>query len=170
MKKIVAIIFLFMGLLSSVSAQTVTKNNFPKDMGKVHMSLKMDFSQAVICGMNEEEFSKYEKDWERDKPTIVRSFRSGANLSLGKTCGIGDYKDVSYTILVTVNTITEEGYIVCDASISDLEGNVLFTVEEVTGGKEPAIGIGTKLSRMKVWATLTGKRFGNILKSELTNN
>ena len=157
------------GLLTGVSAQTVTKNELPKNLNKVYMNLTMDFSKAMICGMSEEEFSKYEKDWERDKPTIVRNFKAGANLILGSTCGIGEYKNASYNMRVTVNTITEEGYMICDASIADLEGNELFTIEEVTGGKEPSVGIGTKLARMKLWATLTGKRLGTILKSELTN-
>ena len=68
-----------------------------------------------------------------------------------------------------VNTITDDGYIICDADIIDDGGNVYFTVKEVTGGKEPPFMIGTKLARMKIWATVTGKKLGSILKSELPN-
>lgn len=169
MKKILFIILLIGGFLSCVSAQTMNKNELPKQMKGARLNIKMDFSHALICGMSEEDFSNYEKDWERDKPTIIRNFKAGANLILGSTCDIGEYKNAPYLITITVNTITEEGYMICDANISDVEGNVLFIVEELTGGKEPPIGIGTKLARMKVWATFTGKTLGNILKSELSN-
>jgi hypothetical protein len=119
--------------------------------------------------MSEDEFSRYEKDWEEDKPTIVRNFRSGVNVGIGKSYKVGDYKDSKYTIRVKVNTITDDGYIICDADIIDDGGNVYFTVKEVTGGKEPPFMIGTKLARMKIWATVTGKKLGSILKSELPN-
>ncbi len=58
---------------------------------------------------------------------------------------------------------------ICGSSIIDKDGNVLFTLEKLTGGKEPAFMIGTKLARMKIWATLTGKALGDILKIELSN-
>lgn len=166
MKFLVSILFSLV-FAFNCHAQTVTKNVFPKDIKGARLNFKVDFSEALICGMNEKEFSEYEKDWEEDKPTIVKNFRSGANLSIGKTYAVGDYQDASYTIMVKVNTITDEGYIVCDANIIDKDGNVLFTLEKLTGGKEPAFMIGTKLARMKIWATLTGKALGDILKKEL---
>ena len=89
--------------------------------------------------------------------------------SMNKFETLGDYKDSKYTIRVKVNTITDDGYIICDADIIDDGGNVYFTVKEVTGGKEPPFMIGTKLARMKIWATVTGKKLGSILKSELPN-
>ena len=53
--------------------------------------------------------------------------------------------------------------------ILDNEGNAQFIVESLTGGKEPPFMIGTKLARMKVWAALTGKTLGGILKRELSS-
>ena len=168
MKKNV-LIMLFMFIATISYAQTVTKNNLPKNLKGAQMNLKVDFSDALICGMSEGEFSRYEKDWEEDKPTIVRNFRSGVNVGIGKSYKVGDYKVAKYTIIVKVNTITDDGYIICDADVVDNSGNVCFTVEEVTGGKEPPFMIGTKLSRMKIWATVTGKKLGSILKSELSD-
>ena len=168
MKKKV-LIMLFMVIAASSYAQNVTKNNLPKNIKGARMNLRMDFSDALICGMSEDEFSRYEKDWEEDKPTIVRNFRSGVNVGIGKSYKVGDYKDSKYTIRVKVNTITDDGYIICDADIIDDGGNVYFTVKEVTGGKEPPFMIGTKLARMKIWATVTGNKLGSILKSELPN-
>lgn len=152
-----------------VNAQTVTKNTLPENLKGVRMNMVVDFSKALIYGMSEEEFSKYEKDWVEDKPTIVQNFRTGANYGIGRSYGIGEYKNTSYTIVVTVNTVTDEGFFICDATIVDKDSNCRFKVEKLSGGKEPTFTPGTKLARMKFWATLTGKKLGNILKSEFTN-
>lgn len=162
-------LFVFSCFVISVAvAQTITINNFPKDLEGIHMNLKMDFSQALICGMSEKEFSEFEKDWKKDKSTIIRNFKSGANFTLGNSYGVGDYKDARYTVKIIVNTITEEGYFICDVDILDENKKVVFHLDYLTGGKEPSFSIGTKLARMKVWATLTGKSLGSILKSELS--
>lgn len=113
MKKIIFLI-LSCAFVASMSAQTVTKNDMPKNMQGMRMNVQMDFSNAIILGMSETEFAKYEKDWNEDKPAIVRDFRNGANMAIGKS-----------------------------------------------------MGIGTKLSRIKMWATLTGWKLGSILKAEL---
>jgi hypothetical protein len=107
MKKII-FLMLSCAFVASMSAQTVTKNDMPKNMQGMRMNVQMDFSNAMILGMSETEFAKYEKDWNEDKPAIVRDFRNGANMA-----------------------------------------------------------IGTKLSRIKMWATLTGRKLGSILKAEL---
>lgn len=163
------IIFLILScaFVASMSAQTVTKNDMPKNMQGMRMNVQMDFSNAMILGMSETEFAKYEKDWNEDKPAIVRDFRNGANMAIGKSMGIGEYSDASYTIMVKVNTITDKGYIMCDVDIVDTKGNVLLHIDRLTGGSEPTMGIGTKLSRIKMWATLTGRKLGSILKAEL---
>ena len=41
-----------------------------------------------------------------------------------------------------------------------------FSVKQVNGGKEPPFSPGTKLAKMKVWASLTGKSLGSIIRSE----
>ena len=131
------------------------------------MNFQMDFSQAVIFGLSEKDFAEYEKDWYNDKQSIVSKFRTGANISLGKSYGIGNYKDALYTVKVIVNTITDEGFIICDVDIVDKHNQVLFHIDHLTGGKEPSFSVGTKLARIKIWATLTGKKLGSILKKEL---
>lgn len=169
MKKIFILLLFTFFVITTVSSQTITKNNLPKNLQGVRMNFKIDFSEAIICGLNEEDFSKLEKDWEEDKPTIVRNFKKAANLSIGKSYGIGDYSDAPYTIIVKVNTITDEGYFICNARVVDGENNTLLEIEKLTGGKEPPFMIGTKLARMKIWATLTGKTLGSILREELSN-
>ena len=154
---------------ANISAQTVTKNSLPKNLKGVRMNFQMDFSHAVIYGMSEEDFAAYEKDWYEDKPTIISNFRKAANLALGKSYGIGNYKEAPYTVKVVVNTITDEGYIICDVDIVNKDNEILFHIDNLTGGKEPPLFIGTKLTRVKVWSTLSGKKLGTILKKEISS-
>ena len=168
MKKFIIVQLLLACFVVCMTAQTVTKNELPKGLQNVRMSFEVDFSQALILGMSESDFGKYEQDWYEDKPAIVRNFKAGTNVALGKSYGVGDYKDAKYVVKVIVNTITDTGFMICDVDILDEGENVLFHLDHLTGGKEPSFGIGTKLARMKVWATLTGKNLGKILKKELS--
>lgn len=163
------IAFLLICLFQCVTAQTVTLNSLPKNLKGIRMNFKVDFSNALILGMSEEQYAEYEKDWQEDKPTIVNNFRTATNLALGKLYGVGDYANTPYTVNVIVNTITDKGFFICDVDIIDENDKVVFHLDYLTGGKEPAIGIGTKLARMKFWATLTGKALGGILKKEFAN-
>ena len=81
------------------------------------------------------------------------------------SCGI--YSFTGTSIQADVNTITDKGYIICDVDIIDTNGKVLLHIDDLNGGNEPTMGIGTKLSRIKMWATLMGKKLGKILKAEL---
>ena len=137
MKKIMVFCLLLVCSMANLSAQTVTKNTLPKNLQGVHMNFEVDFSQAMILGKTETEYAEYEKDWNKDKGTIIRNFRVATNLAIGKSYKVGEYKDATYVIKVKVNTITDS--------------------------------IGTKLSRMKIWATLTGKKLGSILKTEMSD-
>ena len=169
MKRRLFVFYFLLCLMEGTYSQTVTVNNLPSDLKGVRMNFQMDFSNAIIFGLKEKEFAEYEKDWYDDKSTVIRNFKSGANLAIGKSYGIGDYKNAQLTIRVNVETITNEGFIICNTDIVNSENEVLFHIDHLTAGKEPAISLGTKLARVKVWATLTGKKLGSILKSELSN-
>ena len=96
--------------------------------------------------------------------TINALPKNPVGVHMGDAYKIGHYKDISYTVKVTVHTITDEGYIICDVDIIDQQGQSVFHIDHLTGGKEPSFFIGTKLARIKIWAALTGKNFGSILK------
>ena len=113
MKKIMVFCLLLVCSMANLSAQTVTKNTLPKNLKGVHMNFEVDFSQAMILGKTETEYSEYEKDWNKDKETIVRNFRVATNLAIGKSYKVGEYKDATYIIKVKVNTITDDGFMYC---------------------------------------------------------
>lgn len=152
------------------SAQVVTVNNMSAIKPGARINYSVDFSQASIMGMTEEDFSQYEKDWQEDKPSVVGKFLKGINSKLDGVLRVGSYKDSAYMLKVTVTSITEQGNVICDASIADPEGTEIFHVKNVNGGKEPPFLPGTKLAKIKVWANLTGRSLGGIIKSEYLNN
>lgn len=169
MKKVLTFFSLFCLAAINLSAQTVIKNSLPKDMSGVKMNFDVDFSKALIFGMTEAEFCDHEKDWKKDKKFIAKKMKNSANYALGKHYSIGDYNFALYTIVVTINTITKEGYIICDAQVVDNSGVVRLQIEELSGGKEPLFMPGSKLAKIKFWSMLTGERLGKILSKEFSH-
>lgn len=169
MKKI---ILLFTVALFSLSlqAQVVTVNDMSTIKPGSKINYVIDFSQASIMGMTETDFSNYEKDWLDDKPSVKGKFLKGVNSKLDGVLRLGTYKDSPYTLKVIVTTITDLGNIICDASLISSDGKELFNVKNISGGKEPPFLPGTKLAKIKVWANLTGRNLGGVIKSEYLNN
>ena len=162
--------YILLALLCSifmiVDAQVVTVNKMSAVKPGSKINLVIDFSKATIMGMNETEFSNYEKDWKKDQPTIIGRFRKGVNSKLNDMLNVGAYPSSDYTMKVTVKTISDMGNVYCDAVIVDKSGTVIFSVNDVNGGSEPPILPGTKLARIKAWSYLTGRSLSGILKSE----
>ena len=151
---------------SAANAQVVTVNDMASVRPGSKLNCVLDFSQATIMGMTEEQFAQYEPDWEKDKWKIVKKFLNGVNGKLDEVLVAGGYKDTPYTLAVTVTTITDVGNVFCNAELKDSQGAVLFRVKEVSGGKDPVFLPGTKLAKIKLWSNLTGKCLGSILKQE----
>lgn len=153
----------------AVYGQVVTKDSLSVIKPGSKLGYVLDFSDAVIMGMDEEAFSKYEPDWQEDKPTIVTNFMNGINAKLDGILVATQLKDLDYTVKVSVKNVTTKGFMLCNAVVADKQGNILFEVKQLTGGKEPPFSPGTKLAKMKVWATLTGRALGSIIRSEYLN-
>lgn len=162
--------YILLALLSTIfiiaDAQVVTVNDMSAVKPGSKINFVIDFSKATIMSMNETDFSNYEKDWNKDKPTIIGRFQKGVNNKLNGILNVGSYPDSQYTLKVTVTAISDVGNVYCDAVITDKDGTVLFSVNNVNGGSEPPILPGSKLARIKTWAFLTGRSLGNNMKSE----
>lgn len=169
MKKII-LLFAVVLFALSLQAQVVTVNEMSSIKPGSKINYFIDFSQASIMGMTETDFSNYEKDWQDDKPSIKGKFLKGVNFKLDDVLRLGTYKDSPYTLKIIVTTITDLGNIICDASLINSDGKELFHVKNISGGKEPPFLPGTKLAKIKVWANLTGRNLGSIMKSEYLNN
>ena len=148
------------------AAQEVTVNNLAILKPGSNINLEIDFSQCSIMGMTENDFSKYERDWFKDKPVIIVKFQKGINSKLDGILNVGSFSNSPYFLKVTVKSISEVGNLFCDAVMTDKSGKVLFRVKNVNGGNEPPFLPGTKLAKIKIWANLTGRALGSIIKSE----
>ena len=156
-------------LVITSTAQVVTKNSLSVLKPGSTIGYALDFSHAVIMGMDENEFSNYEKDWLKDKPKVVSNFLNGINNKLDGIIIVAPSQETDYILKVSVRSVSTKGYMVCDAVVLDKDGKSLFVAEQVNGGKEPPISPGSKLAKMKVWATLTGRSLGSIIQSEYLN-
>lgn len=166
MKKSILISLLLTILLCTSNAQVVSKNELSVLKPGTKIGFVCDFSEAVIMGMDEEAFGKYEPDWATDKPTIVANFMNGINNKLDGVLVFGQLKDTQYTLKVSVKLVNTKGYMLCDVVIIDNAGKSIFEAKQVNGGKEPPFLPGTKLAKMKAWALLTGRALGGIIRSE----
>lgn len=160
---ILALLFPF---FIAAAAQEGRVNSFSSVKPGSKINFVIDFSKSSIMGMNETDFSSYEKDWNKDKPTIIGRFQKGVNNKLSDFLSVGSYPDSQYTLTVTVKTISDVGNVYCDAVLTDKNGTILFSAKNVNGGSEPPILPGTKLAKIKAWAFLTGRSLGSIMKQE----
>ena len=128
------------------------------------VNFTMDFSDTSFMGMTEDEYSKQEVDWQKDKPTVIDYFLKTLNAKLRGNLKFNNNIESDYNFVVRVISISKSGFMICDASLFDKQGSLLFKVKDVTGGKEPPLSAGTVLSRIKIWSSLTGAKLGSIVK------
>ena len=120
-----------------------------------------------IHGMTENDFSKYEADWETDKPTVVAIFTDYANRKLKGKLLLGNFPKEKYTVKAIVNEINQKGNYDCDIVVL---GSNKQVIAKITGVRAEGGVWGTKLNLIKDGAENTGKKFGEILKSELAKS
>ena len=167
MKKLLLLTLMMVGMAYSAMAQTVKVDSLRKAPLGLRANLVMDFSKATIHEMSEANFAKYEKDWEKDKSSVVEKFRAAANFKLDNEMKLGYYDDADYVMTVTVKSISTQGFIVCDAVLTDNSGKMFFAVEDLKGSSDSFFTPGTKLARIKIWATLTGTALGSLIKNRM---
>lgn len=164
MKKIIAALLIFSALFTVANAQKVTGTFAPlRDEARVRMNI--DFYEADIMGMSEEEFADFEKDWNHDKVDILAYLYENANDALNGAISVGNYKqETEYTLDLVVRTVNARGDYDCDLFLfrNLADGSQEFVAEaegiNARGGK-----IGTKLNLMKDGAKHTGKALGKFL-------
>lgn len=162
MKRLLLSLLLVVATISSVSAQLLVEGSLTPLRKADRVNLKIDFSEAMIHGMSESAFAKYETDWDVDKPVIVGYFLSETRQKCGDLINLGTYENAEYEIRVNVISINEKGNYVCEADVYDAEGKVIAIIKDISakGGH-----FGTKLNLIKDGARHTGAAFGKFLKN-----
>lgn len=123
----------------------------------------VDYSQALICGMDEETFAEMETDWYNDKPEITGGMIHGIMDELDSS--IKFKKSSPNTIKVTVKSITDKGKFVCDVALLDASNTIIAQSKDIKNTQR--LKWGTKLFPMKRGAKSEGEELGSALESEL---
>ena len=127
-------------------------------------NFEVDYSNAIIHGMSEDEFALYELDWEKDQPQIIGKFLSYLNESISDQLIIVRGKKYDITLRWVVLYISENGFIKGELEVVAADGTILAKIVELNGegGR-----FGSKLNLIKDGASSSGKLAGVFLKREL---
>lgn len=161
MKKII-IAELFLMLSTLTFGQTIS-GSFAGLAACGKAKFTIDFSEASIHGMSEEDFEYMEPDWSKDLPQIRGDFFGGVADRLNGLVTLGSNIKSNYSINVQVISISTKGNYVCDAIIKDGDKEVA----KIQGIKADGGTIGSKLNLIKDGAEHTGKKLGRILLREI---
>lgn len=163
MKRIIISLMIIACAAMSASAQKVS-GDFSVLKDEVRARMTVDFSEASILGMTEEQYSAYEKDWLKDKAEVVSYYSGYASIELSPKLVIADYQfETKYRLVLKVRMIDARGN--TDSDLYLLEGdNEIARAEGVfaQGGV-----FGTKLNLIKDGAKHSGIVIGRLLNKYL---
>lgn len=135
---------------------------------QTRVKMVVDYSEADIMGMPEEQWYTFEEDWAHDKVEVVSLFFNYANRELEKEklFVVGSYNfDMEYTLYLIVRSVDIRGNHDCDLV---LVYNDEFEIGRATGIRAEGGTFGSKLNLMKDGAEHTGKAVGKFLVKELS--
>lgn len=128
------------------------------EIGKA--KVEIDFSETLIHGLSEEDFSDYEKDWDKDKSEVVAMFIGSLSDGLDGIISVRSNFNTPYTIKVSVLTVSAEGNYCCNVDI--LKDGV--SVASIQNVKADGGSWGSKLNLIKDGAKHTGYEVGRKLR------
>ena len=153
---------LFLGI-QAASAQTLEQGSLDVLRGEEYVKVVVDYSNALIMDMTEEEFAEYEEDWYKDQPMIMDKFMK-INDELGDKLRVSKIKTSNYTLRWAVEWIDKDGTIMSDFYLETADGEVIAVIKRVKGKGGT---FGTKLYLIKTGAERTGKVLGEFIRKQL---
>lgn len=163
MRKLIALLMLCFALLNANAIRL--ESGSLKELAKAREArFEVDYSNAVIHGMSEEEFAQYELDWDKDQPVIIAKFLGTLNDRTGDYLMVAKGKNAPLTLRWVVLKINTHGDITSELHVIAEDGTILANIIELNaeGGT-----FGTKLNLIKDGAEESGKRAGSYLKRQL---
>lgn len=158
--KIYVLLFFLFIMEGTVFAQRLEKGSVLSLKTERCANFSMEF--ISLHGMSENDFGDYERDWFKDKPSVVAMFLEFANRELGNTLRLGYCPDAKYTVKAIVNSISAKGNFLCDLVVVDTLETEIAKIVDI---KEDGGTFGSKLNLIKDGAKHTGKKFGLVLSS-----
>lgn len=169
-RSLLIVLALFLTTTGTINAQRMKMEltGSLKEMAQAGRArIEVDYSEAMIHGMSEDEFGVYEPDYFVDKDVIEGKF-------LGMLAdGIGDFivgtkVKSDYLISVKVIQVNPKGNHVCDVFIIRDNGSgepeTMATIKTI---KADGGTFGTKLNLMKDGAEHTGYLIGKYLRAKI---
>ncbi len=166
MKKLLTTFLLFVAFLVPSFAQRSVEGDFSVLRDAMRVNFTVDFSQADIMGMNEEEFLEYEPRWASEKPDIVATFPVYANAITNNSPRLGNYRNEAYTLNLVVRAVDTRGGYDCDLFL--LHGG--RTLASATGFYAVGGIFGSKLNLFKDGSKHTGMAIGFFLRRQLSED
>lgn len=162
MKKLCLLMF-FLSVVSTTIVAQEHYGSFKEIAQEGKAKIVVDYSEAMIHGMNEEEFAVYEPDWMKDKPVVIGKFLTNFSEELDGMLVCHGKAVSPFTVLVKMLSINVKGNTVL--SIHILKGDIEMAA--IKGIKEDGGTFGTKLNLIKDGAAHVGEKAGASLKKVL---
>lgn len=159
MKKFFSLAFCSIVALNAYS-QKLESGSFECLKNVDRIAIDVDFSKASIHGMSEKAFSKYETDWEKDKPEIIGDFIGGVADKLSSVISIADKSETQWVLRINVKSVSQKGNFVCTADLLNNE-NVEAHIVDIHGSGG---SFGSKLNLIKDGVEKTSKNCGAFFK------
>lgn len=158
---------LLMGALTAFSQENSA--SFSALKGQKRVAFNIDYSQADIMGMSEDQFRFYESDWDKDKHEVMENVLEKTNGELWKEgVAIGLFKDTQYILEYRVREINRNGNFfgtLALVKVSEDGSQELITEKELN--PQRAYWDGTKLRKIKKGAKRLGRTIGLFLSKEM---
>ena len=103
---------LFVAIMFFLPMQTVAQTVSGVFSGlkkQAFANIKVNYADASIHGLSEEDFSYIEPDWEKEKPTVLLKIISQLSDRLQGKLTFGLKRDNSYTIVINVISVNSKG-------------------------------------------------------------
>lgn len=157
----VAIMFF---LPMQIVAQTVS-GDFSGLKKQAFANIKVNYTDASIHGLSEEDFSYIEPDWEKEKPTVLLKIISQLSDRLQGKLTFGLKRENSYTIVINVVSVNSKGTHLSNVDIISPSGEVEASIQGVEGKGGT---FGSAINLIGDGAKSTGKNIAKILSNKFS--
>lgn len=135
MKNFILFIILTLSSITCSYAQDkhVTETTILDVCKEKFLKLEVDFSQASIHNMTEEDFAIYEPSYKKDKPEVIAKLAESFNKKNERLFLVGAFPKAAYTLKVTILSVSAKGNINSMAEILGKDRNVIAKIENIYG-------------------------------------
>lgn len=165
MKKIFAALGMLALSAGILNAQQVVEGSFGILKSQYKVGFRMDFTEGIIKGMDYDDYTEYEPNWEKGYKEICSKFVEEINDVLySRNLLIGTFSKVDYTLIYKVATAGRKGDLVGELILVDKNNEVKARAVSLKG---EGGHVGTHINLMGDGAKSAGKAAGRFIKKQL---